>query len=166
MVTLTTSLITNLSDDVARQIAERLTNPNSAMQQELWDVVAYRTGRMHPRSIPYTYIAYFSQSEEQTGDMEVIGWSASRLWRGEQTFECFVDPEHRRMGIAAACLSALLADRRVLINQPVAVFSEPAERLVIEKFHWPVVHRYFHDGHDWKRSTGEIVRVPSDTYAH
>lgn len=166
MMQIQTSLNANLSEDVARQIAERLTNSGSEMQQEMWDVLAYKAGRLHPRTLPYNYVAYAAQSEEQTGDMKVIGWSASRCWRGEQTFESFVDPEHRRYGIASACLTALLVDQRVCLTQPIAVFSEPAERLLLRRFHWPVVHRYYRDGADWKRATGEIITVPSEVYAY
>jgi hypothetical protein len=167
MVKIETAMNVSLSEDVARQIAERLTNKGSDMQHEMWDVVAYRSGRLHPRSLPYSYVAWASMTEEQTGEMAVIAWGASRMWRGEQTFECFVQEDRRRYGLASACLSALLTDKRVFLNQPLAVFSEPTQQLVRCRFHWPVVHRYYHDGHDWKRSTGEIIKAPaSEVYAY
>lgn len=169
-LSMTTSSNLNLSEEVARQIAEGLTKAESAMQKEMWDVVAVKAGRLHPKNLPYSYLAVVSLSDELTGEMRVIGWGATRMWRGEQTFECFISEGHRRSGLATACLAALLIDKRIYPGHSLAVFSTETEKLC-KKHGYSVVNSYYWDGGDWKRSTGEIVAVPkktnaSETYAY
>lgn len=157
MLTIQTSQNIHLSLDVAQTIAERLTNPNSEFQKEMYDVVAYHNGRFRAHSLPHLPMAVIYRTDAHTGELQVIGWGASRMWRGSQTYETFIAPEHRRRGLSTAALIALVNDGWMDIGREVAVFS-PAVESLVRKQGFTIVKRFLrNDVGTWVPHTGELV---------
>lgn len=157
MLTIQTSQNIHLSLDVAQTIAERLTNPNSEFQKEMYDVVAYHNGRFRAHSLPHLPMAVIYRTDPHSGELQVIGWGASRMWRGTQTYETFIAPEHRRMGLSSAALISLVCDGWMHKGREVAVFS-PAVEALVRKQGFKIIKRFLrNDVGTWVPHTGELL---------
>lgn len=78
----------------------------------------------------------------------LVGWACSHLWREQQTLEMFVDPLHRKRGIATA-LAAFLRSAGVIDPAArLAVFSAHTSRIAA-RLGFGDVWRYESSGDDW-----------------
>ena len=63
---------------------------------------------------------------------EIVGWARTETWRGYDTLEAFVAPEHRGRGVAAFAASGLAASTLNANGGSVAVFA-PSMMLVARR---------------------------------
>lgn len=61
-------------------------------------------------------------------DDEIVGWCRTETWAPDSrwdTLEAFVEPAHRKRGVAAFAAAGLVASRRLCDGMQVAVFAPP-----------------------------------------
>ena len=129
-LTVETSAVRELSNDVAAEIVSRLTKVGSEFQQEV------------SARVTDTPIAVVSSGGR------VLSWAATHDWNGHKTVECFTEPDSRRDGLATLAAAALVVSARLEQDSPVAVFS-PACISIARQVGFRDVSLFEFDGGGW-----------------
>ena len=123
--------INRLSPIDVAAIMTRLSWPDSGSDSSIQKELDKRYLHIQPGPHPEMALALVWLDET------LVGWVGSRPWpelfKGRpatvQTIECFVDPEHRRRGIAKLGLQALITAGHVKREQLVGVYAADVIKL-------------------------------------
>lgn len=116
-------------------IVRRLTRNDSAFQSEVAAILAGEGSSATPIALCHSRGC-------------LVGWACSHVWRDQQTLEMFVDPLHRKRGIATALTACLQSAGVIDRAARLAVFAAHTSRIAT-RLGFADVWRYESSGDDW-----------------
>lgn len=136
---------------VVEQIRNSLTKRGSVTNEEMHRLASGMTGGMPADMMPDYPMAVATKLHPYTGMLDCIGWASATLWDKVLCLQAFVAEDYRKIGLATALASSLIADGQLSQDMPLGVFSDEMVRIA-QRLKFQHIQRYRRCDDGWLRS--------------